>query len=185
MKEGCMHGAEFGAALAAPRILDETALPRARYDVECVSALGVPRWHDGFANLVVTSGRNDLLTQYFKGSGYNAAWFIGLIDNTGFSTIAAGDTMGAHPGWSESAAYANANRPTLVLGSASAGSVDNAASVAAFSINAAATLRGAFIATSGTKGGAAGTLYSAGAFASTRAVSPGDTLNITVTLSAS
>lgn len=186
MKEGCEHGAAYGAALDAARATEETTdAPYARYEIQCIAGNGARRWCDEFTNLVVTSGKNDLLTQYFKGAAYNASWFVGLIDSAGFTGISPGDTMNAHGGWAESTAYGNAGRPALVLGTATAGSIDNAASVASFSINAAATLKGAFIATSGLKGGAAGTLYSAGMFAADRAVGAGDTLNVTITLTAS
>jgi len=140
------------------------------------------RWADGFGNLVVTGGKNDLLTNYFKGSSYTAAFYVGLVDNASFSAIAAGDTMASHSGWIESTAYSNANRPTLTLGTASAGSIDNSAAKASFSINATATINGAFCTTNNTKGGTSGTLYSAGSFGSTRSVINGDTLNVQVTL---
>src|SRR5690242_14266502 len=116
MKEDCVHGAELGAAITAGRGLEEAAhAPRARYAVECIGENGTIKWRDLFCNLVVTGGKNDLLTQYFKGSAYTAAWYVGLIDNAGFTVIAAGDTMGSHSGWAESTAYANAGRPALVL----------------------------------------------------------------------
>lgn len=185
MKDICNVGAGFGAAIhSACAHAEFVRAPRALYSVECIDACGQSRWRDHFANTVVTAGKNDLLTQYFKGSAYTAAWHVGLVDNAGFSAIAAADTMASHGGWAESAAYSNANRPALTLGAASAGSIDNAAAVASFSINATAMIRGAFVANNSTKGGAAGTLYSAGAFAANRSVVSGDTLNITVTLSA-
>ena len=185
MIEGCLHGARVGAVLTAARGLAESAqAPRACYQVECLYADGHVRWRDLFMNTVVTSGKNDLLTQYFKGSAYTASWFVGLVDAAGFAAIASGDTMASHAGWAESTAYSNASRPTLSLGSAGAGSIDNAASTASFAINGVATLKGAFIATGATKGGSAGVLYSAGTFPSNRAVGPGDTLNVAVTLTA-
>jgi hypothetical protein len=186
MIEGCLHGAHVGAALTTVRAITERSeAPRACYQLECRRADGNVRWRDLFTNTVVTSGKNDLLTQYFKGSGYTATWFVGLIDAAGFTAISSGDTMASHSGWAENAAYSNAGRPALSLGSAAAGSIDNAASVAAFAINGVATLKGAFIATNTAKGGSVGTLYSAGTFPSNRAVGPGDTLNVTVTLTAS
>jgi len=29
-------------------------------------------------NLVMTAGKTDMITQYFKGSAYTAAWYLGL-----------------------------------------------------------------------------------------------------------
>jgi hypothetical protein len=61
----------------------------------------------------------------------------------------------------------------------------NSASVAAFNINATATVGGAFLISDNTKGGTTGTLFSAADFQSPgdRTVVSGDTLNITYTLS--
>lgn len=140
------------------------------------------KWRDGFKNLVTTAGKNDILTNQFKGSSYTAAWYLGLIDNASFSTVAAGDTMGSHAGWIEAVGYSSANRPPITFGTASAGSL--AASAVAFSINSGATINGAFSVTNSTKSGTTGVLYSAGSFASTRTVANGDTLNVTLTVTA-
>lgn len=151
------------------------------YRFECRGADGQVKWVEEFDNLVVTVGKNDLLTQYFKGSAYTAAFYVGL---KGTGTVAAGDTMASHIGWAESTAYSNAARPTLTLGTAASGSIDNSAVVAAFNINATATIAGGFVATDSTKGGTVGTLYGAGDFAAARSVVSGDTLNVTITLTA-
>lgn len=167
-------GANVAEAIHAPRFL---------YSVECVGADGSVRWSESFFNLVTTGGKNDLLTQYFKGSAYTAAFFVGLVDNASFTAIAAGDTMASHAGWLESAAYSNATRPALTLGTPAAGAVDNSASKASYTVNATATINGAFTATNSTKSGTTGVLYSAGSFSGTRSVISGDTLNVQVTLS--
>jgi hypothetical protein len=185
MKDVCNVGAGFGAAIrSACAQIECVRVPRALYVVECIDAKGRSRWCDRFSNTVVTAGRNDLLTQYFKGSAYTAAWHLGLVDNAGFSSITAADSMASHGGWAESTAYSNAGRPALIFGEPSGGSIDNTASVASFAINATATIKGAFVVNSSTKGAASGTLYSVGAFAANRSVASGDTLNVTVTLSA-
>jgi hypothetical protein len=151
---------------------------------ECVGAEGRVKWVEEFDNLVCTGGMNDLLEKYFKGSGYTAAWYVGLTDAS--PTFAAGDTMASHAGWTENQNYTQGTRPPLSLGSASGGSIDNAASKAQFTINAATTVGGGFIATNGTKGGTTGTLYGGAAFtAGSRSVLNGDTLNVQVTLTVS
>lgn len=94
------------------------------------------------------------------------------------------DTMGSKS-FNEDTSYSNANRPTLTLGTVSGQSVDNSASKAAFTINAAARIFGAFLVTNNTKGGTTGTLYGGGLFAAgSKLVANGDTLNVTVTLTA-
>jgi len=53
-----------------------------------------------------------------------------------------------------------------------------------FTINGTATVAGAFITSSNTKSGTTGTLYGAVDFSSSRSVISGDTLTVTVTLTA-
>jgi hypothetical protein len=170
------------SAAVSAGITEHLAAPRFRYDVECFGADGELKWRETVYNLVVTAGKNDLLTNYFKGSAYTAAFFVGLVDNASFTAIAAGDTSASHTGWLESAAYSNATRPALTLGTAASGSIDNSASKASFTINATATLNGAFCITNSTKSGTTGILYSASSFGSTRSVISGDTVNCQVTL---
>lgn len=159
------------------------------YKIECFDKFGNWKWTEEIPNQVMAVGTTDLLGKYFEGSAYTAAFYVGLVDNTSFSAFAAADTMASHAGWLESAAYSNATRPawtgggvTVVSGSQS--SVDNSASKAQFNINAIATINGAFLATNSTKSGTTGTIFGAASFASTRSVLSGDTLNVTVTLTA-
>jgi hypothetical protein len=154
---------------------------RSLYRVECLDPEGNLKWLEEVENTVVNTGLDDLLDKYFKGSSYTAGFFVGL-KNTG--TIAGGDTMASHAGWTENTTYSNATRPALSLGTVSAQSVDNAASKASFTINGSTTIFGAFVTTNSTKGGTTGTLYGAADFAASRAVLNGDTLNVTVTLTA-
>ena len=164
-------------------IAETMRAPHFRYDVECVGPDGAVKWRETFFNPVTTAGKNDLLTNYFKGSAYTAAFYVGLIDNAGFTAVAATDTAAAHAGWTESSVYTAGTRPALTLGTASAGSIDNSASKASYAINGAATINGAFVITNSTKGGTTGVLYSAASFGATRTVANSDTLNVQVTLS--
>lgn len=152
------------------------------YVIECWRN-GELAWVDEFHNLVTTEGLNDSLDKHFKASAYTAAWYVGLT--TGTPTFAAGDTMASHGGWTESTAYSESVRQTLTLGTPSAGSVSNTASKATFTINATATVGGAFMSSNSTKSGTTGTLYGGGAFGSNRSLFSGDVLTVTVTLTAS
>jgi hypothetical protein len=152
------------------------------YHVECIGADGQVKWTEEVHNTVVNAGLNDVLSQYFKGSAYTAAFYVGLKDT---GTIAAADTMSSHGGWTENATYSNATRPALTLGSVASQSVDNSASKAVFTINGTTTIYGAFVTTNSTKSGTTGTLYGAADFGTARAVLAGDTLNVTITLTAS
>lgn len=160
---------QSGEALKAPAF---------RYRVECVGADGRVKWVEEFSNLVTTAGKNDLMTKYFKGSTYTAAWYLGL---KGTGSAAVGDTLASHAGWSEVNPYSG-NRPAITFGTASGGSLA-ASSAVSYSITGSATVAGAFIASANT--GTSGTLYSAGDFTAARSVVSGDTLNVTPTVTAS
>ena len=151
------------------------------WECVCKGSDGKEKWRELNDNLIVTVGLNDLLDKYFKGSSYTAAWYIGL-KSTG--TALAADTMSSHSSWAVNATYSESVRQTLTLGTPAAGSVDNSASKATFSINGSTTIFGAFLTSSNTKSGTAGTLYGVVDFGSSRAVISGDTLEITVTLTA-
>lgn len=153
------------------------------YVVECVGPDGQIKWTEEFDNLVPTDGLNDSLDKHLKGSAYTAAWYVSLISAT--PTPAAGDTMASHAGWTEVQTYSEAVRQTLTLGTVAAGSVDNSASKASFSINGTVTVGGAFVTSASDKGGTTGILYGVGAFTGgDRPVQDGDTLNVTVTATA-
>lgn len=154
------------------------------YEVECFDSEGNLRWSDVFHNIVVEEGVDDSLDKHFKGSGYTAAWYVGITSAT--PTFAYADTMSSHAGWEEaSPLWADTARPTLILGTVGGGSVSNSASKATFSIVADGTAGGAFVTTGSARGSADGILYGGGSFTSgNRSLLNGDTLNITVTLSA-
>ena len=136
------------------------------------------------ANLVVTTGLNDILDKYYKGSAYTAAHYCGLTAGT--PSFAAGDTMASHSGWTEVTAYDEAARPTITWGTVSGGSVDNSASKASYTISTdSTTIGGGFVATNSTKGGSTGTLVGGAAFtAGNKTLDDNDTLNVTVTATA-
>jgi hypothetical protein len=147
------------------------------YSIECVDKDGNVKWTEEFDNLVTTVGKTDIIDKYFKGSAYTAAWYLGL---KGTGTAVVGDTLASHASWSEVTPYSG-NRPAITFGTTSAGS--NTATAVSYTINASATVAGAFIASANT--GTSGTLYSAGDFGASRSVVSGDTLNVTVTVSVS
>lgn len=167
-----------GASIGRGAGLAEAAHATGRYVVECIGADGKVKWRDHFDNVVTTVGKNDALDKYLAGSAYTAAWFLGLIDLTGYTAVAAGDTAASHAGWTESTAYSNSTRPAPSWGAAASGS--KASTATAFNINATATIKGAFLISNSTKGGTTGTLFSAVAFTGgDRSLVNGDTLTVT------
>lgn len=178
MKELALATTALAAGLVTRPMIEEMAgAARFHYHVECVGADGQVKWVEEFDNLVTTEGKNDILDKYFKGSAYTAAWYLGLA---GAGTKAVGDTLASHAGWSEVTPYAG-NRPAITFGTTAAGS--NTATAVSYSINATATVAGAFVSSVNT--GTSGKLYSVGDFAASRSVLSGDTLNVTLTVSVS
>lgn len=139
-------------------------------------------WREEFENLVTTAGKNHILSTEFVSGTQVTTWYVGL---KGTGSVSASDTMSSHAGWSENVTYSESVRQTWTPGSVSAGSVDNTASRAVFSINGSTTIYGCFLTTVNTKSGTTGTLYGAGDFSASRALDSGDTLNVGITLTAS
>jgi len=152
------------------------------YEVECWRD-GKLIWSDTFHNLVTTAGLNKYLDATLKTGLAVPAWFVGLITGPGGgNTYLAADTMAVHAGWAENVTYSNATRPAWTPGTVAAGSVDNTAAKAIFTINGSATIGGCFMVDNSTKGGSTGTLLGEGNFSSgDRNVQSGDTLNVSVT----
>jgi len=155
-----------------------------RYKVVCHDGHGNLKWIDYITNLVVDEGLDDTLDKYLKGSGYTAAHYLGLTDGT--PSVAAGDDMTTHAGWTEVEDYDEGVRQTATWGSVSGKSVDNSGSPAVFTIDSnSTTIGGAFLVTDSTKGGTSGILYGGGAFdAGDKVLDDNDTLTVTMTATA-
>jgi hypothetical protein len=170
--------------------LDLSGLSRANFGtggfftVECYGPDGALKWRDDLKNTVTALALNNVLDVFLRNQPQTATWYMGLVDNAGWSAFASGDTMGSHAGWSESTVYSNASRPTWVPGAAASQSITNPTTTD-FNVNASATLKGLFIASDSTKGGTTGTLFATAAFSGgTQAVNNGDTLKATYTCNA-
>jgi hypothetical protein len=166
------------------------AKAKGHFIVVCRDKDGNVKWIAEKDNLVVNTGLQDMNAKYFTGSGYTAAFYIGLYGAGASNTPAAGDTMASHAGWTEVTAYSQATRPACSFAApttANPSVATNSASPATYSINGTATCGGAFLTTNSTKGGSTGTLFSAVDFSSPgdRSVVSGDTLTVTYTFSLS
>lgn len=155
------------------------------FTVECVGADGQVKWSEQFPNLVVNTGLQLMNTQFFTGSSYTAALYMGLVEGPGAGNVyAAGDTLASHAGWTENTDYSG-NRKALTFGLATAADpsvISNSASPASFAMNATVDIAGAFLST--TASGTSGTLFSVGNFSlGDKGVDSGDTLNVTYTFS--
>lgn len=158
------------------------------FTVQCHDADGNLKWEASKHNLVVNVGLQDMNAQYFTGSGYTAAWYIGLYGAAASNNPAATDTMASHAGWTEVTAYSQATRPACTFGiptTADPSVATNTAAPATYNINGSVTIGGAFLTNNNTKGGTAGVLFSAADFQAPgdRIVVAGDTLTVTYTFS--
>lgn len=158
------------------------------FEVKCYDADGNLKWEAKEHNLVVNGGLQDMNTKYFTGSSYTAAWYLGLYGSGSTNNPAASDTMSSHAGWTEQTGYSQATRPACSFGTATTADpsvITNSGSPATFSINATATIGGAFLTSNNTKGGTTGVLFSAADFAAPgdRSVVSGDTITVTYTFS--
>jgi hypothetical protein len=147
------------------------------WKVVCLDKDGNEKWTEEKKNLITTVGLNHILDTQFHATTQVTTWYIGL---KGAGTPVAGDTMASHSAWAELSGYSG-SRKEWTEGASSAGSMTNGSSVD-FSVTGTATVAGAFLNTAAT--GTAGTLYGVVDFSSSRSVISGDTLQVTVTVTA-
>ncbi len=173
---------EVSASLVRKTGFGEGAAAGGVFSVTCHDKDGNEKWATIAHNLVVNTGLQDMNTAYFKGTSYNAAWYIGLINDTSANTsFSGGDTLASHAGWTENSSYAG-NRKSVTFNSATLAdpsNINNASSAASFTMTANATISGAFLCN--VASGTTGLLFSAADFQSPgdRTVVTGDVLNVT------
>ena len=172
------------AGLVARTGADSNARAGGVFHVECLDKDGNLKWKTSEHNLVVNQGLQDMNTQYFKGSAYTGAFYLGLITGpSSGTTYAAADTL-ASKAWTEYTDYSGA-RKAVTFGTASTTDpsiISNSASPSSFLISGAGgVIAGAFLCT--VSSGTSGVLFSESDFQSPgdRTVAAGDTLNVTYT----
>lgn len=169
-------------AAAATFIAPEKLNLRGRFDIEVTHADGSVDKHV-IHNTITTEGKNLLLNSFFRNNAPPTNWYFGLIDNAGFTAVAATDTMAAHPGWTEFTLYTEANRQSWTPGAASSAQITNG-TAATFTINATGAIAGILITSNNTIGGTTGTSWSAALFAAELSVVNTDSVKVTYTLGA-
>lgn len=181
MKFGNSQFISRAANQAVDGLLDRLRLV-GKYVVELIRA-GVIVGTFAFSNTVVNEGKNLLFDVMFNGATQITAWYIGLMDNSGYSASPVTDTAVSHAGWTEFIGYSDATRRTWASDAAASQQITNTTS-AVFNINATGTLRGIFVTSVNTKGSSTGKLWSTALFPSTLLVSNGDQIKITYTVAA-
>lgn len=147
------------------------------FEIVCRDKFGNVKWKDTAKNLVTTAGLQHVLDTVFSGGTAVATWYVGLLSAT--PTLAAGDTLASHAGWTEFTSYADNRKEYVEVRSNQ--TLSNTASKASFAINAnSSSIGGAFLASAAT--GTTGTLMSEAAFTGgNKAADSGDTLEVTYT----
>jgi hypothetical protein len=152
------------------------------FTTTCYDVNGNEKWVEIAPNLVVNVGLQSMNTQFFTGSAYTAAWYIGLVNGTSATTtFSGGDTLATHAGWTENSGYAG-DRKVCTFGVATLAdpsNINNSSSTASFTVTANSTIAGAFLANVAT--GTSGLLFSESDFQSPgdRTVVVGDVLVVT------
>jgi hypothetical protein len=182
----------MAAGLQAGTRSGEEMVALGKFKIQCFDKDGKLKWEDENHNLVVNTGLQYMCGAALTSTTQITTWYIGLYGATATNNPAATDTMASHAGWTEVTPYGNATRPqcdfvaaTLPSGTGNPSVATNSGSLAVFIINATATIGGAFLTSSSTKGGLTGTLFSAADFSApgNRSVVLADRLFVTYTLS--
>lgn len=166
----------------------ERVFAAGKYHVECHDKDGNLKWELDTPNLVVNVGAQYMCGVALTATAQITSWYLGLYGAASSNNPAAGDTMSSHAGWTEVVPYSEGTRPACSMAAATLANpsvATNSASKATFTINASATVGGAFLTSSNTKSGTTGTLFSAADFGTPgdRAVVSGDVLSVTYTFS--
>lgn len=175
------------SGLVANTGASEGARATGKYVVECHDKDGNLKWVAETDNLVVNVGLQYMAGVALTSTTQITTWYLGLYGAGASNTPAATDTLATHGGWTEITPYSG-NRPAATFAAATNANpsvVTNSASKASYTINATATVGGAFLCSAAS--GTTGTLFSAADFQSPgdRSVVSGDILSVTYTFSLS
>lgn len=155
-----------------------------RFDVKCFDKNGQLKWQEKFKNSATNEGLDYLLDVLF-GAEVKPSWYVGLIRDDNYSALAAADTMASHAGWEEADEYSEATRPAISFDAAATQTIENSTTTVDFSVNDTETIKGAFVASNNTKGGATGKLWCTALFdGGDQAVVNGDIIKVTYSISA-
>ena len=155
-------GQKAGAQLVHANDLDALAEMGAMALLNPRGHFKVEHWRGGkriderqFPNGIVNEGKNLLLNTMFNGGTAIGTWYLGLIDNAGYTALASDDIYDdinqAGNGWDEFDDYTDpgnadsaVTRPAWTEGAASGQAITNSSTVN-FDINASGTVKGVFL----------------------------------------
>lgn len=163
-------------------VMDQIA-PKGKFVVEHFDKDGNLKGRHEFPNGVTNEGKDHWLSVTFNNGTQVNPWYIGLIDESGYTALDATDTMSSHAGWTEFTSYSEGTRVDWAEDAPSSQSITNSTPIT-FTISGAGTLKGVFVVSNSTKGGSTGTLWATALFASDIPVAISDLLKITYTVTA-
>lgn len=129
-------------------------------------------------NLIPTVGQNHMLDVVFKSGTAYASWYVGLYEGNYTPTVNTTMTNVVVDAV-ECTAYTETTRELFVSGTIAGGVIDNTASKAEFTMNAAKTIYGGFMCSNNQKLATTGMLISVVKLQSPKVVSIGDILRVT------
>lgn len=197
-KELSNFGDHAVATLQTNAVGSESVGIAGHYHVVCRDSEGNVKWEENFPNLVNAVGKELMLDTLLTGVSYSVVGpYLGLIAGSS-PTFLAADTMVSHSGWTEFVNYTVGGSPvrgTAVFAAASSSGLSpsnvttSAATAITYTITGAGgTVGGCFLVTgsgaSSTQSNTGGTLYSAGAFATPKTTTAGDTVSVTYSTTA-
>ena len=185
MKEQMNFSQNVGVQVSRRSGPSDSFNPKGTFEIEVICGkTGKVKHKETVHNVVANVGKNYALDAAFRPATSQLTWYIGLVDNSGWTAFAAGDTMSSHAGWAEFTSYDESARQAWGPSAAASQSISNSAA-ASFTVNGSGTLKGIFVTSDNTISGTAGTLWAGTAFSTTIPVSSSDVINVTYTVSAS
>lgn len=135
-------------------------------------------------NVVPTEGKNDILNAWLHAGTQTTAWYLGIYEGnvTPLATLTAATVTST---LTECTAYDETARVAFNEAAASAGSMDNSANRAVFTMNATKTIYGGFLVSASAKSATTGVLASAAPFPVSRPVIAADEISVKFTISLS
>jgi hypothetical protein len=132
-------------------------------------------------NIIPYEGLNHILSVVVAAGTQVTTWYTGLFE--GNYTPVLSDTMAAFvAAATECTAYSEGARQAYVEGTPASGVITNVLNKAQFTMNAAKTLYGGFLASNSASGSTSGVLLSAAKFSTSKSVDIGDLARITASL---
>jgi len=136
-------------------------------------------------NIVVDEGIEYALDTALSGGTAKSTWYIAIF-NDNHTPVAADDY--AAPGYTESSAYTESNRPQWQEAGVSSKVITNTANKASFTMNATVTIYGAALVSNNTKGDTAASgekMFCSSKFDSAKPCENTDVLKVTITITGS